>query len=68
MTSFKYRSMETSGFAWPGRASVLLPSSSTSADDNAVKMTFAPTAELATMIEFAAHVRMVEDFQVRPLR
>ena len=67
MTSFKYRSMETLGFA-PRRASVLLPSSSTSADDNAVKMTFAPTAELATMIEFAAHVRMVEDFQVRPLR
>ena len=55
--------METLGFAPPGLASNFLPSSSTSADDNAVRMTAAPTVELAAMIELAADVRMVEDFK-----
>ena len=55
--------METLGFASPGSISTFLPSSSTSADDNAVRMTSAPTVDVAAMIEFAADVRMVEDFK-----
>ena len=55
--------METLGFASPGSISAFLPSSSTSADDNAVRMTSAPTVDVAAMIEFGADVRMVEDFK-----
>ena len=55
--------METLGFAPPGSISAFLPSSSTCADDNAMRMTSAPTVDVAAMIELAADVRMVEDFK-----
>ena len=55
--------METLGFATPVPVSAFLPSSSTNADDNAERMTAAPTVDVAAMIELAAEVRMVEDFK-----